>query len=305
MPNILKTVNSIAASIFVTVSLFSVFIPVNVYAQGGGLLPGKPVIELLHNGKVVSDKSIDVTKVQEYSLTVAVLPVSGYKNQYWKGEIVIFSSTDNTFKNIQWFASEKLVKSQVYEKKFPNFKACTAAPGVYKYRAIYSYDETGQNLSQTELEINFTGKNKASCFGTTTNPNPNSNQTGNNSDPNSNQTGKNDGPTGKDNKDINSGVTAKLEFGLDTELGKFFNPLDDQLTVPGLIVRLINIVLVFSGMISVAFIIYGGLIMVSSAGNESRVTKGKNTLIYAVAGLIVSILSFSIVALIQGVISRV
>lgn len=115
--------------------------------------------------------------------------------------------------------------------------------------------------------------------------------------------GKDDGPQGKDNKDINSGVTAKLEFGLDTELGKFFNPLDDELTVPGLIVRLINIVLVFSGMISVAFIIYGGLIMVSSAGNESRVTKGKNTLIYAVAGLIVSILSFSIVALIQGVIS--
>lgn len=111
------------------------------------------------------------------------------------------------------------------------------------------------------------------------------------------------GPDGKDNKDINSGVTAKLMYDLDTELGSFFNPLDDELTVPGLVVRLINIVLVFSGMVAVAFIIYGGLIMVSAAGNESRVTKGKNTLIYAVAGLIVSILSFSIVALIQGVIS--
>ncbi len=89
----------------------------------------------------------------------------------------------------------------------------------------------------------------------------------------------------------------------DRSLGSFFNPLDDGVTVPGLIVRLINIVLMLAGMVAVIYIIFGGFLMVTSAGNQTTLTKGKKTVMYAVAGLIVCILSFSIVAVIQSIIS--
>ena len=114
------------------------------------------------------------------------------------------------------------------------------------------------------------------------------------------------GPKGKDNKDINTDVTFKCDpspCNFDTPLGSFFNPLEDGITVPGIIVRLINILLMISGTVAVGFIIFGGLMMVTGGGNESRVTKGKQTVIYAVAGLVVSILSFSIVAIIQSIIN--
>ena len=94
-----------------------------------------------------------------------------------------------------------------------------------------------------------------------------------------------------------------ITCNFDTPLGSVFNPLEDGITVPGIIVRLINILLMISGTVAVGFIIFGGLMMVTSAGNESRVTKGKQTVIYAVAGLVVSILSFSIVAIIQSIIN--
>ncbi|HMQ01933.1 MAG TPA: pilin [Candidatus Doudnabacteria bacterium] len=106
-------------------------------------------------------------------------------------------------------------------------------------------------------------------------------------------------PLPKVNTDV--GITDIKNF--DLPLGRMFNALADDVTRPEqIIVRIINILLMLAGILAVIFIMVGGFMLATSAGNENRLTQGKKTLIYAVAGLIVTILSFTIVALVQSVI---
>lgn len=90
---------------------------------------------------------------------------------------------------------------------------------------------------------------------------------------------------------------------LDAVLGTFSNPLEFE-TIPELIVRLIDIGLLLAAMIAVVAIIWGGFMMVTAAGSETRLTQGKKTVIWAIGGLIVCLMSFSIVAIIERVITR-
>lgn len=107
---------------------------------------------------------------------------------------------------------------------------------------------------------------------------------------------------GLSNSQINSGVTVSTNQSLDTILGTFSNPLEFE-TVPELIIRLINIGLLLAAMVTVIVIIVGGFNLVTAAGNETKITKGKRSIMWAIAGLIVCLLSFSIVAIIQKVVS--
>jgi len=52
--------------------------------------------------------------------------------------------------------------------------------------------------------------------------------------------------------------------------------------------------------ISVLFIIVGGFKMVMSQGNEEALTAAKRTIVWAVLGLVVAVLSFSIIAIVQN-----
>ena len=49
------------------------------------------------------------------------------------------------------------------------------------------------------------------------------------------------------------------------------------------------------GVLSVIMIIYGGIIYVISAGDSGRVSKAKNTIMYAIVGLVVALLAYAIV----------
>jgi len=57
----------------------------------------------------------------------------------------------------------------------------------------------------------------------------------------------------------------------------------------------VNALLFVVGILSVIMIIVGGFRYVTSAGNASAVTGAKNTIIYAVIGLVVAFLAFAIV----------
>ncbi len=57
----------------------------------------------------------------------------------------------------------------------------------------------------------------------------------------------------------------------------------------------INFLLYLIGIISVIVIIIGGLRYVTSAGNSSQVSGAKDTILYAVVGLIVAISAYAIV----------
>lgn len=63
----------------------------------------------------------------------------------------------------------------------------------------------------------------------------------------------------------------------------------------GVFTQLTNTVLYAVGIISVIMLIYGGLRYVMSGGDSKKVTDAKNTILYAIIGLIISILAFAIV----------
>lgn len=58
---------------------------------------------------------------------------------------------------------------------------------------------------------------------------------------------------------------------------------------------LVNTLLYILGAVAVVVIILGGLLYSTSAGDASRVTTAKNTILYAVVGLIVALLAYAIV----------
>lgn len=58
---------------------------------------------------------------------------------------------------------------------------------------------------------------------------------------------------------------------------------------------LVNTLLFVVGALSVIMIIVGGLLFVTSQGDSGGITRAKNTLLYAVIGLVVAILAYAIV----------
>ncbi len=74
-------------------------------------------------------------------------------------------------------------------------------------------------------------------------------------------------------------------------------------TLTGLIIYVINIMLALAGVISVLFLIIGGFWYITSAGNEETAEKGKGTVINAIIGIVIVILSYVIVTALSGVVT--
>lgn len=62
----------------------------------------------------------------------------------------------------------------------------------------------------------------------------------------------------------------------------------------------VNFFLYFLGFVATVMIIYGGVLYVTSAGNDDNVGKAKKILMYAVVGIIIILLSFAIVNTVIG-----
>ena len=65
-------------------------------------------------------------------------------------------------------------------------------------------------------------------------------------------------------------------------------------TASGAIAIILNSVYIVIGITAVIFIILGGVGYATSQGDSNKLTKAKNTIIYAVIGLIVAIAAFAI-----------
>lgn len=63
----------------------------------------------------------------------------------------------------------------------------------------------------------------------------------------------------------------------------------------GIFTTVINVLLFIIGAISVIMLIIGGIRYTTSAGNSNAVTGAKNTIMYAIIGLVVAFLAFAIV----------
>lgn len=64
--------------------------------------------------------------------------------------------------------------------------------------------------------------------------------------------------------------------------------------------NILEIMLQLVGYVSLAFVIYGGFLYLTSGGSADRVRSGKNTIINALVGLVLSFFSVVIVALVAG-----
>lgn len=67
-----------------------------------------------------------------------------------------------------------------------------------------------------------------------------------------------------------------------------------------LILTIVNTLLFVVGIASVIVIIIGGIMYTTSTGDASSVTKAKNTILYAIVGVVVSFLAFAIVNWVVG-----
>lgn len=65
----------------------------------------------------------------------------------------------------------------------------------------------------------------------------------------------------------------------------------------------VNVLLYVIGAISVIMLIIGGIRYATSAGNSSSVTAAKNTIMYALIGLVVAVLAYAIVNFVLGAVT--
>lgn len=73
------------------------------------------------------------------------------------------------------------------------------------------------------------------------------------------------------------------------------DPDDPKLNIGNVFTKVVNVILYVLGAIAVIMIVIGGIRYTTSGGDSSSTTAAKNTILYAVIGLIVAILAFAIV----------
>lgn len=73
--------------------------------------------------------------------------------------------------------------------------------------------------------------------------------------------------------------------------------------VDGVFTRITNTVLYIVGAISVLMLIWGGLRYIISGGDSKKITDAKNTILYALLGLIIAFFAYAIVNFVLNAIS--
>lgn len=96
----------------------------------------------------------------------------------------------------------------------------------------------------------------------------------------------------------NSGGTYTLSSGAKNAKGT--DTPDDLFGTEGMITKIINVLLFLIAAVSVVMLIIGGFRYIVSQGDSTKVTSAKNTILYAIIGLIIAILAYAIVNFVMG-----
>ncbi len=75
-----------------------------------------------------------------------------------------------------------------------------------------------------------------------------------------------------------------------------------QEPLPQALITIVNVLLILAAIIAAIFLVIGGVRYITSSGDEEAADKAKNTILYAVIGLIVIGLSAAIVNFVVGAI---
>lgn len=71
---------------------------------------------------------------------------------------------------------------------------------------------------------------------------------------------------------------------------------DDKVFGPnGILTKVINLLLTIIGIIAVVMIVVGGIRYTTSAGDSGQINNARDTIIYAVVGLVIAIMAYAIV----------
>jgi hypothetical protein len=92
----------------------------------------------------------------------------------------------------------------------------------------------------------------------------------------------------------------KCEFDKDSQ--KLCNPVKTGSDLKEVLISLTGTLLQVVGVIAIVMIVIAGFRMVISGGNESQVKAAKSQLTWAVLGLILALLAYTIVAIVQNII---
>lgn len=103
---------------------------------------------------------------------------------------------------------------------------------------------------------------------------------------------------------INNGLCAGTNLQFSDNPGACQTGPDATAKFNQIIKTIINLLSVIVGVIAVVMIIVGGLRYITSGGSDSSVTSAKNTILYAVIGLIIVALSQVIVRFILGKVTQ-
>lgn len=71
----------------------------------------------------------------------------------------------------------------------------------------------------------------------------------------------------------------------------------------GIFTQITNTALAVVGLIAVIMLIFGGIRYIVSGGDQKKVTNAKNTILYAIIGLIISLLAYAIVNFVLNALS--
>lgn len=95
-------------------------------------------------------------------------------------------------------------------------------------------------------------------------------------------------------------VAAQLSVGGGAESARGGDQPSDLFGSAGIFTTITNVMLFLIGAISVIMLIIGGLRYVVSGGEQAAITSAKNTILYAVVGIIVAILAYAVVAFVTN-----
>ncbi len=105
---------------------------------------------------------------------------------------------------------------------------------------------------------------------------------------------------------VSSLLTAATAFGLDgpiqsgVEAARAIDVPTTLLGDGGVVTTVVNGLLFVVGFLSVIMLIWGGLRYIISGGNSGAVTAAKNTILYAIVGLVIAIFAYAIVNFVIG-----
>lgn len=84
-----------------------------------------------------------------------------------------------------------------------------------------------------------------------------------------------------------------------SKVGCINNPVKNTATVGGLFTKVMNIIFGSIAIAAVVMVMLGGFKLITGSSNPAERTKAKDTIVWAIIGLIIALMSYSIVIMVQ------